>query len=57
MEMEDKKSDFERLVIINDKLLNIIEKEIEKNEVPSSEVLDTLKFVMTMTIALNKEEF
>lgn len=53
----DKISDFERLVIIKDKLLAFVERELEKETAPSKEVLDAIKIIMPTIIALHKEDF
>lgn len=42
----------ERIYAINDKLLKIIETELEKEEVPSKELLDTITTALTITAAL-----
>lgn len=41
-----------RLYKINNKLLNIVEKELEKETVPSKEILDTIATALTITAAL-----
>lgn len=46
------KSEVERLYEINDNLLEIIEKELEKKEVPSKEVLDTIQTSLIITATL-----
>ena len=46
------KNEVERLYKINDNLLEIIEKELEKKEVPSKEVLDTIQTTLIITATL-----
>ena len=46
------KSEVGRMYAINDKLLGIIEKELETEKVPSREVLDTITTALTITAAL-----
>lgn len=49
---DEKKNEIERMCAINDRLLEIIEKELEKEKVPSREVLDTITTTLTITAAL-----
>lgn len=53
---KETKSEVERLYAINDKLLNVAEKALENEKVPSKEVLDTIQIALTITakIALVK---
>lgn len=46
------KNEVLRLYQINDKLLNIVEKELKKETVPSKEILDTITTTLTITAAL-----
>jgi len=50
--IDEKKSEIGRMQAINDKLLKVIEKELEKEKVPSREVLDTITTALTITAAL-----
>ena len=50
--IDENKSEIGRMQAINDKLLEIIEKELEKEKVPSREVLDTITTALTITAAL-----
>ncbi len=49
-----KKSDFERLVIINDRLLTWVETELNKETAPSKEILDTIQTIAPIIIAIHK---
>ena len=49
-----KKSDFERLVIINDRLLTWVETELNKETAPSKEVLDTVQTITPLIVAIHK---
>lgn len=48
----EEKSEVEILYSINKKLLKIAERQLEKEEVPSREVLDTIQIALTITSAL-----
>ena len=48
----EEKSEVERMYAINDRLLDLAEKELRKNKVPSKEVLDTIKLSLAITAAL-----
>ncbi len=48
----EEKSEVEIMYSINKKLLKIAEKQLEKEEVPSREVLDTIQLALTITSAL-----
>ena len=50
----DNKSDVEKIYDINDKLIKIVNKELEKEEVPSKEVLDTIRTILCITAATPK---
>ncbi len=50
--LNNKKSEVERIYIINDKLLSIAEKELENEKVPSRKVLDTITTALTITASL-----
>lgn len=50
----EKKSDFERLVIINDRLLSWIETELNKETAPSKQILDTVQTIAPIIVAIHK---
>lgn len=53
--MEEEKSAVEELIFINETLIEIVKKNLEKKEVPSKELLDTIKTICAITCALPME--